>query len=876
MTGLPAGTVTFLFTDIESSSARWEADPIAMDRALMQHDATVRSALERHGGSIFKHLGDGVCAAFESAADAVSAAVDCQAALDAEDWGAIGELPVRMGLHTGDAVSRDGDYFGPSVNRAARVMGAANGGQVTCSATVAALCPEVEVLDCGVHELAGIGEERLFLVVDGTFDDRPIRSAGAAVASLPVVSDILVGRRREVDDLQELLSTLDIVTIVGAGGVGKTRLAIETAAGMAWRFPDGIWLCELSGASSKSVAEVVAETVGVSLKSAGDTTEAISKFLENRRVLLVLDNCEHVVDSASSLVDRLSRLADLTILSTSREPLGVRGEQVWPVRPLGSTEGVELFATRARERNPSFSISDDRAAIVQICERLDGIPLAIELAAARSRALAPEVIAARLDDRFRLLRGGRKGDRHQTLRDTVRWSYELLSEGEARLFNRLTVFAGGFTLDAAEQVCADDLLEQFEIIDLVESLVDKSMIQTAPAHHGRYTMLETLRQFGAEQLESNGEANDLRIRHGQYYRQLAMAEYQRCQGPDEAKAFEAFDADWDNFRATIEMPDAELAHVVDIVTALYPYAEFATRHELGNWVESLVGRPGSHSESQYGSVCAISAAFAALRADYELARDRLWIHLESDPVDLDYVNASHVPAFANLADMEGAELVTKRLLELAEGDGTRPKGRFLARTAGMFFCRMSGDWQGAIEHADAAMSAARESMIPSLIAQAHHFRGMAWARQDPARAMVEQQHCLQLIQDSGQAVLLRIQATMALAEAAIETEDLPSKLRLCGNAVATAAEHRASLFLAANLQFCAAALAESGDGVTALRLLDSTRNEGHRALSRPRKMVMSYVAQDYENRELDHGSLSLLEAAELAVEAVHGRTATSR
>ena len=515
---LPAGTVTFLFTDIESSSGRWESRPDEMALVLSRHDELLREAVARHGGVVFKHLGDGLCAAFASAPAAMSAAIAGQAALQAGPWPGSGAPAVRMGLHSGDANPLGDDYFGPAVNRAARIMAVANGGQIVCSAATAELCRTAGLRDAGVHQLRGVGAERLHLVVDGyAVDSRPLRTA-SIVGNLHRPPTSFVGREGMTERLGSELARSRLVTLTGPGGVGKTRMAVETAWSSAGEYPDGAWLCELAPvADPDSVALAVASILALRLQEGLDAVDAVADGLAQRQLLLVLDNCEHVLGAAADLAEAiLARAPRVTVLATSREPLTVAGERVWPVPPLdASVGGVQLFVDRAMAADGRFDPAANGDAMEEICSRLDGIPFAIELAAARVRALTPGDLAARLGDRFRLLSGGRRHGlgRHQTLRATVDWSYQLLDPAEQLLFDRLAVMAGSFDLAAAEAIGSDDVGAE-EVLDLLASLVDKSMIVAhTGGRHTRYQLLETLRQFGEEHLLASGELARCRSRH---------------------------------------------------------------------------------------------------------------------------------------------------------------------------------------------------------------------------------------------------------------------------------------------------------------------------------------------------------------------------
>ena len=464
MPELPTGTVTFLFTDVEGSTRLWEEHPEAMKAALARHDELVREAIESRRGHVVKTTGDGFHAAFGTAHDAVDAAVAAQLALRTEAWDLTGPVLVRMGLHTCEADLRDGDYYGSAVNRAARLMATAHGGQIVLSLATSELAREasVELLDLGEHRLPDLARpERVFQVVhqDLRTDFPALRSLDAFPSNLPLQLTAFVGREDELAEIAAALSSARVVTLTGIGGVGKTRAALQAAARMLAQYRDGAWLCELAPVGDPdAVVEVVASALGVVAGLGHTVDDSLLDFLRSKQILLVLDNCEHLLDSVTDLVDRVVRACPaVTVLATSREGLALAGERIIALRSLGvpdldatggaaaAADAVRLFVERAHDARSGFALHDDNAAaIVQICRRLDGIPLAIELAAARVQAMSPQEIATRLDDQFRLLRGGTRGavERHQTLRRTIDWSYDLLSVDERLVLDRLSVFAG--------------------------------------------------------------------------------------------------------------------------------------------------------------------------------------------------------------------------------------------------------------------------------------------------------------------------------------------------------------------------------------------------------------------------------------------------
>jgi predicted ATPase/class 3 adenylate cyclase len=552
--GAPTGTVTFLFTDIEGSTRLWESAPEAMQLALARHDELVRAAMEAHGGYVFATGGDGFAAAFARAGDAMGAAVASQTRLAAETWPEGAPIRVRMGLHTGEVEERGGDYFGPAVNRAARIMAAGHGGQVLVSATTSSLLGPQGLSDLGEHSLAGLDDvERVYQVGSDTFG--PLRSLGATPSNLPSERSVFVGRERELAVVAGLVRSARLVTLTGVGGVGKTRLAIRAAGGLAGEFPGGVWLVELAPLSDPAlVAAAVASALGLSVAGGLDATEALCAFLAQRRALVVLDNCEHVIEAAATLVDRLLATAPRArVLATSREALDLEGESAWRVPSLSiDSDALALFTERASEALPGFSLADSSVhdAALAVCRRLDGIPLAIELAAARARVLSVDQIAAHLDERFRLLtRGGRTtGARHQTLQGAIDWSYGLLGAEERAVFDSLGVFAGEFDLSSVAAVAG---LDDFEALDVIEQLVAKSMVEADPWRN-RYRLLETLRQYAWDRLVASERLIEARDAHAVHYSALATEQARRMgEGGRQLDALDRLEADYDNLRAAL-------------------------------------------------------------------------------------------------------------------------------------------------------------------------------------------------------------------------------------------------------------------------------------------------------------------------------------
>jgi predicted ATPase/class 3 adenylate cyclase len=570
----PAVT-TYLFTDIEGSTRLWEQEPERMRSALARHDAILRLAVERNRGVIVKTSGDGIHAAFADPLDAVRSALELQQALGDSEASEGVALRVRCGLHVGVDERRDNDFFGGVVNRAARIMGAAHGGQVLLSQTVAALVSErlpsgVTLRDLGSVRLRDLANpERVYQVVHPRLrqDFPALRSLEATPNNLPQQVTSFIGRERELAEVEKLLTRTRLLTLVGVGGIGKTRLSLQVAADVMDDYPDGVWFVELAPiADPLLVAEAAASVLGVKEEAGRPVVEALVKHVKVRRLLLILDNCEHLLDACAELARQLLQAGPyLRILSSSREQLRVAGEITYSVPALAAPDPYEkfvhtaltqyaaarLFIERAVAAQPAFEVSEQNAvAVADVCHRLDGIPLAIELAAARVRVLPVETIAARLSDRFRLLRGGDRTalPRQQTLQALIDWSYELLTERERALFRRLAVFAGSFALEAAEAVGTSGDLAESDVLDLVTRLVEKSLTTLEP-QSGRYSLLETVRQYAQERLDESGEEDQTRMRHLEFYLNVAERARAELTGADQKRWLELLDLEHENLLA---------------------------------------------------------------------------------------------------------------------------------------------------------------------------------------------------------------------------------------------------------------------------------------------------------------------------------------
>ncbi len=751
--GLPTGTVTLMFTDIEGSTVLQERLKERWRWVLETHNALLRQCFERFHGFEVKNLGDGFLVAFTNAKEAIGCAIALQQAIAQQDWGEeVGELKVRVGMDTGepflivDAQSRP-DYYGVTVSRARRICEAGYGGQIlishaTWQAVKDALPKDVAVRELGAFRLKGLeGRQQIFQVCHPTLPSQftTPRSMEAYPNNLPIALTSFIGREREMEEIKALLKQVRLVTLTGTGGCGKTRLALEVAMEVMEDFPDGVWLVELAPLKeTELVVQTVASALGVKEEAQRSLLETLTDFLKPKKLLLLLDNCEHLVGTCAQLMERLLQVCpNLWVLATSREGLRIAGEQIYRVPPLSvpnltplpslgqlmQYESVRLFVDRARLVRPSFSVNDQNAsAVAEICYRLDGIPLAIELAAALVRGLTVEEIAQRLSDRFRLLTAGTRTalPKHQTLRAAIDWSYELLSRAERALFRRLSVFAGGWALEGAEAVGAGKLPEGSEVRTeevwgLMMGLIDKSLVVMEEGM-GRYQMLETLREYGQERLQEAGEAEETRKKHLEFFLGLAERAEEELQGTQQREWLERLEKEQDNFRAALSYGlEREPEKALKLAAALWRFWDIHSNFTEGrSWLERALEKGMSAPAPVRAKALNRAGVMAWRQGDHAAAQALL---------------EESLTLFRELGDQRGIANVLNYSGNIAWAQGDLERAKALHEES-LAIRRALGD-QGGIA-----------SSLGNL-------GNIAWAQGDYERAKVLYEECLALFRELG-------------------------------------------------------------------------------------------------------------------------------
>ena len=802
MLQLPTGTLTFLYTDIESSTVRWEQHPDAMKAAVERHDAILQSVIEAAGGIVFRRMGDAFCACFVLASQALEAVLAAQRALHLERWDPlIAPIKVRMALHTGPGEVRDGDYIGPHLNRIARLLAVEYGGQVLLTGATYPLVfdtlPEgVGMRDLGEHKLKDLQRpEHVFqLVVDDLPSDfPPIKTLHTRPNNLPIQPTDFIGREREVELAQEMLTRpqVRLVTFTGPGGTGKTRLSLRVGEKMLETFQDGVFFVPLSTLRDPAlVPGAIAEVLGIMKGGSRPIIESLKDYLRQKEMLLILDNFEQVVGAAGVVSDLLSGAPRLKTLVTSREVLHLYGEKEFPVPPLqlpdsrhlpplvtlARNESVNLFIERATDTKPGFELTNENApSIAEICIRLDGLPLAIELAAARSKLLTPQAILSRLGSRLKVLTGGAHDlpARQRTLRGTIDWSYDLLSPAERTLFRRMAVFVGGCTFEAAEAVTTAQSLSgctgptpdplapmDADILDGVASLIDKSLLRQVESADGesRLVMLETIREYALERLEESGELSAMQRTHACYFLQVAEECAPLIQTPRQKEAAQRLETEHDNMRAALQwslssVGDKEVG--LGISTALHRFWQMRGHLSEGRrWMEALL--PGVPEPSQLRARALYAAGYMTFlqgdrQAGQALLEESAAISRElGDKMGLAYASYLLGVTMAFGGDQAG-RAVNSEGVELFRQLGVEGKpGLVLGLMASGMLSFMKGDYSEARSTFEEYRALSREVGDPYGMAQSSNFLAdIARIEGNYPRAGSFYEESLPLFQDQG-------------------------------------------------------------------------------------------------------------------------------
>ncbi len=849
----PSGTVTFLLTDLEGSTRMWEREPEAMRAAMVRHDEILEKAIAANRGFVFSRMGDGMAAAFATARDAVCAALVIKQALAEEDWHTVAPLRARIGLHTAEAViTDDTGYASLPINRCARLMAAAHGGQIVLSGATESLVRDhlpggTALVDLGEHHLRDLGQPMRILQVSST--DRPedypaLRSLDSFPGNLPAQLSSFIGRQAEVARAASALKESHVVTITGVGGVGKTRLAIQVAAELLPGFRDGAWLVELAGVRDpEAVVEAVAAVLHMTNRSAQSLEDSLIDALAQKQLLLVLDNCEHVLSTVARLVGRIERSCpNVAVLATSREGIAVEGEQIIALPPLESgepgqelerlihTDAVRLFVERARNVKADFAVTanNDRA-VVEVCQRLDGVPLAIELAAARVIVLSPNELLQRLDRRFQVLAGGRRGavERHATLRAAIDWSYELLDPSEQRLLARMAVFTGGCSLEAIEEVCSGDPVDRNEVMDLVTNLVARSLVVAEDRSMGtRFRLLETIRQYAEERLAEGGETAALLKRHAQFYGDLSARIAEHFYGPDQLISARLMNIERDNIRSAlanaIDTDNAALA--VPLVTNLPNRTNTVspTGELILTPASRVLSMPGAAEQPGYPRALVAAAYDAHATGDWDgveaLCRQALQAasgHTAALPGPQIEADVCAVQAMARLSAGAYADAVALylRAAELASAD-SYPGLAAIYLAYGVSSAVLWGAGiDEATDHAERSVSLARRSGMPGAIMMGLNALALTLVEDDAPRARALLRESIECGGTPGEEVSTGI-VTACLVAGRLRDWDLT--MTLTGRAMSLWRWSPALLQTAPCLALCARALVEKRPEVAAV------------------------------------------------------------
>ena len=841
--GLPQGTVTFLFTDLEGSTRRWEAHPSEMRDALARHNAIVHGAVESHGGVVFSTMGDGMAAVFASAREAVRAVLAAQQGLAAEEWGEVtGPLAARMGLLTDEGVLGGEQYLNQPLNRCARLMAAGHGGQVLVSGSTEALVREdlpegCGLVDLGEHRLRDLARPvRVFQLAGPGLraEFPPLRTLEGFAGNLPVQLSSFVGRRGELAGLAAAMGRSPLVTVTGPGGVGKTRLALQAAADQLPSFSDGAWLCELAPAQDAgAMAQAVLAALRAQPRAGLSVANSVVEFLRTRTaLLLVLDNCEHLAAAAARLAaDILRGCPGVRILATSRQPLGVGGEQMFGLGPLPlppdaglaaaeASDAVSLFVRRAIAVRGDFALTPANvAAVAEVCRRLDGIPLAIELAAARVAAMRPAEIAGLLDERFRLLTGGRAdaAARQQTLQATVEWSSALLGEDERRVFDCLGTFPGSFDAEAAVAVAGAGALERWDVLDGLTSLVAKSLVaeEEGPGQASRYRLLETMRAYARLHL-ADGELDQLRLRHAEHYAAFAERAGLELAGPAQLEWQPRIRAERDNLQAAVAWAlasDGQARPLAFRIVAALAFLAATSPSTAGGWADACAAQISQCPPELRGMVIIAAASSAFFAGDLPLAQQRAEDALQdpaaSDPLSLGLLRMMLAQTCTMTGQPERGASIARQARQEAVEQGIEFLVGYLLGAEAMAWTA-AGDYAAARPPAMEAVQVARRVQNPAVSAFAFCAAAGAIWPGDPQTALALIEDSLALTRAGAFDPGLGIALTWAGFIRARQG-DLPGALAALQEAIAQSNADGNRLLLGMALQCAAVVLARLGE-----------------------------------------------------------------
>ncbi len=708
MQSVPSGYITFLFTDIEGSTKLSQEFPDTLQAALDKHHTILKKSIKDYNGFIFDITGDAFCCSFDNASDAVKAAVTVQLKLSGEKWEEA-KIKVRIGIHSGEAVWDDKGYLGYiTLARTARISSVAYGEQILISNEVYELFNETDTSksnitfrDLGDRRLKDLIQPiRIYQVLSPGLrkDFPPLNTLDARANNLPVQITSFIGREKEIEEIKKLLSSSHLVTITGTGGAGKTRIALQVGADLIDDFSNGVWLAELASIGEEThLQEVLMKIFGLKEESDKSLNDTLYRYLKDKETLIILDNCEHIINACAMLAEKLlTHCPKLKIIATSRESLRCRGEQNYPLMSmelpgeheeitlnnLTQYEAVRLFIERVLAVNPKFTVTNDNApALAGICSRLDGIPLAIELAAARIKLLPVESIYERLDDRFNLLTGGKRTlPRQQTLRALIDWSHDFLSEHEKILWRRLSVFTGGWTLDGAESICSDETIDKEDLLELLNMLIEKSIVIFDDGK-GRYMMLETLRQYGKDKFKDTGERNIIEKKYLRFYLKLAEESEPKLRSSEMETLMRRLDAENGNIKKSllISVESGEYEYGIRLAVALGYFWMIQGLYSSGiHWLNFFLERGTEVSDSLRAKALYISGMLLMFNGEFEKSKKLTGESLE---------------IYRNCGDKHGVTLCLNILASVASEQGRYDEATRLYEES-LILRRETGDERG--------------------------------------------------------------------------------------------------------------------------------------------------------------------------------------